>query len=56
MLETLDIANDDFIRTTEQRHLDGSQAFWKDLYERDAVYKGGFSGLVLRRRRGVRRR
>ena len=44
MLQTLDIANDDFIRTTEQRHLDGSQAFWKDLYERDAVYKGGFSG------------
>lgn len=44
MLETLDIANDDFIRTTEQRHLDGSQAFWTDLYERDAVYKGGFSG------------
>ncbi|MGB9012587.1 MAG: methionine--tRNA ligase [Aeromicrobium sp.] len=44
MLQTLDIAHDDFIRTTEQRHLDGSQAFWKDLYERDAVYKGGFSG------------
>ncbi len=44
LLQTLDIANDDFLRTTEQRHLDGSQAFWEDLYERDAVYKGGFTG------------
>lgn len=44
MLETLDIANDDFIRTTEQRHIDGSQAFWTDLHARDAVYKGEFSG------------
>jgi len=44
LLKTIDVANDDFIRTTEQRHLDGSKAFWQDLHDRDAVYKGGFSG------------
>ena len=56
LLETIDIANDDYIRTTEQRHLDGAKAFWQALYERDAVYKGAFSRLLQRRRRGVRRR
>ena len=44
MLRTIDIANDDFIRTTEDRHEKGAQAFWQDLYDRGAVYKGGFSG------------
>ena len=44
LLETIDVANDDFIRTTEQRHLDGSRAFWQDLYDRGAVYQGEFSG------------
>jgi len=44
LLETIDAANDDFIRTTEQRHLDGAKAFWQDLYDRGAVYKGEFSG------------
>lgn len=44
MLSTIDTANDDFIRTTEQRHADGARAFWQDLYDRDAVYEGQFSG------------
>jgi methionyl-tRNA synthetase len=44
LLATIDIANDDFIRTTEERHLQGSKAFWQDLYDRGAVYKGEFSG------------
>jgi methionyl-tRNA synthetase len=44
VLETIDVANDDFIRTTEQRHLEGAKAFWQDLYDRGAVYKGEFSG------------
>ena len=44
LLETIDVANDDFIRTTEQRHLDGAKAFWQDLHDRGAVYKGEFSG------------
>ncbi len=45
LLETVDVANDDFIRTTEQRHLDGARAFWQDLYDRGAVYKGEYSGF-----------
>jgi len=44
MLRTIDIANDDFIRTTEQRHEQGAQAFWQELYDRGAVYQGSFSG------------
>ncbi len=44
LLATLDVANDDFIRTTDQRHIDGSKAFWQDLFDRDAVYKGTFEG------------
>src|SRR4051794_15519043 len=44
LLETVDIANDDFIRTTEERHLVGAQAFWEKLHENGSVYKGEFSG------------
>ena len=44
LLDTIDAANDDFIRTTEARHIRGAQAFWQDLYDRGAVYKGEFSG------------
>ena len=44
LLETVDIANDDFIRTTEERHLVGAKAFWEQLHANDAVYKGEFSG------------
>ena len=44
MLKTIDVANDDFIRTTEHRHEVGTQAFWERLRDREAVYKGEFSG------------
>jgi methionyl-tRNA synthetase len=44
LLKTIDVANDDFIRTTDERHLVGAKAFWQDLYDRGAVYKGEFSG------------
>jgi methionyl-tRNA synthetase len=44
LLETVDVANDDFIRTSDERHLQGAKAFWQDLYDRGAVYKGEFSG------------
>lgn len=44
MLRTIDAANDDFIRTTEERHEKGAQAFWQELYDRGEVYKGEFSG------------
>lgn len=44
MLQTLNISNDDFIRTSEPRHAAGAQAFWLDLHARGEVYKGSFSG------------
>ena len=36
--EHLDIANDDFIRTTEKRHTDRVQEFVQDLYDKDEIY------------------
>ncbi|MDF1706356.1 MAG: methionine--tRNA ligase [Aeromicrobium sp.] len=44
MLETIDLANDDFIRTSEERHETGVQAFWQKLNDNGAVYQGEFSG------------
>ena len=44
LLQTIDAANDDFIRTTDERHLVGAKAFWQDLHDRDAVYRGEFAG------------
>ncbi len=44
MLETIDAANDDFIRTSEERHRIGTQAFWQRLFDNGAVYQGEFSG------------
>ncbi|MBD9731334.1 methionine--tRNA ligase [Streptomyces sp. H28] len=42
--EHLDIANDDFIRTTQKRHTDRVQEFVQDLYDRGEIYKGGYEG------------
>ena len=41
----LDIANDDFIRTTEARHEGPVQAFVQALYDRDEIYLGSYEGL-----------
>ncbi|WP_351228019.1 methionine--tRNA ligase [Streptomyces sp. NPDC002133] len=40
----LEIANDDFIRTTEKRHTDRVQEFVQDLYDKGEIYKGGYEG------------
>lgn len=42
--EHLNIANDDFIRTTEKRHTDRVREFVQDLYDKDQIYKGGYEG------------
>ncbi|MET7652181.1 methionine--tRNA ligase [Streptomyces sp. NPDC005486] len=42
--EHLEIANDDFIRTTQQRHTDRVQEFVQDLYDKGEIYKGGYEG------------
>ncbi|WP_182447668.1 methionine--tRNA ligase [Streptacidiphilus sp. PB12-B1b] len=40
----LQIANDDFIRTTEERHTARVQEFVQDLYDRGEIYRGGYEG------------
>lgn len=45
LLETVNISNDDFIRTTEERHEKGVQAFLQELYDKGHVYAGEFEAL-----------
>ena len=40
----LGITNDDFIRTTEERHWKIVQAILQDLYDRDLIYKAEYPG------------
>lgn len=44
MTKILNLTNDDFIRTTEIRHKNAAQAFWKKLLERGFIYKGEYEG------------
>jgi len=44
IVPTLNISNDDFIRTTEARHKKGAQAFWEAIAASGNIYKGGYSG------------
>ncbi|WP_298462153.1 methionine--tRNA ligase [uncultured Cellulomonas sp.] len=44
VLGTIDAANDDFIRTTEERHTTRVQRFWQGLHDRGEVYEGGYEG------------
>src|SRR5690554_6711405 len=44
MLETLDITNDDFIRTTDERHQVAVQKFLQHLYDLGHIYAGEFEG------------
>ncbi|MFO1242000.1 MAG: methionine--tRNA ligase [Rickettsiales bacterium] len=40
----LNISNDDFIRTTEPRHIKSAQGIWKKLEESGDIYLGSYSG------------
>ena len=42
--ETLHITNDDFIRTTEERHIVGVQKIFQELYDRGDIYKSEYEG------------
>ncbi len=44
LLNTLNISNDDFIRTTEERHIKSCQALWNDLLKRGELYLGKYAG------------
>jgi methionyl-tRNA synthetase len=45
LLQTLDVANDDFIRTTQQRHEERVQKFVQAIYDRGYIYAGEFEAL-----------
>ena len=45
LLKTLDIANDDFIRTTQPRHERNVQVFFQALYDRGYIYAGEYEAL-----------
>ena len=45
LLETLDVANDDFIRTTQERHEERVRAFVEALYSRGYIYAGEYEAL-----------
>lgn len=44
VLEVIGASNDDFIRTTEKRHTERVQEFWKTLHENGHVYEGTYEG------------
>jgi len=45
LLETVDISNDDFIRTTDERHEKGVQRFLQKLHDDGYIYQGEFEGF-----------
>lgn len=45
LLETLDVANDDFIRTTQPRHEERVQQFVQALFDRGYIYAGEYEAL-----------
>ena len=44
VLDTIDVSNDDFIRTTERRHTERVQQFWQKLKDAGYVYEGTYEG------------
>ncbi len=43
--EELEIDYDDFLRTTEKRHIDFAKEFWRKLEEKGDIYLGQYEGL-----------
>jgi methionyl-tRNA synthetase len=44
MADVLNSSNDDYIRTSEERHYKASQAIWKAMVDNGDIYKGGYAG------------
>ena len=49
MTEMLNISNDDFIRTTEARHVRASQAIWTQIMDAGDIYLGQYAGWYAMR-------
>ena len=45
LTKKLNISNDDFIRTTEPRHVKVVQEIFKKIYNKGEIYKGVYEGL-----------
>ena len=45
---TMEISYDDFIRTTEQRHIRRVQEIWQRMYAKGDIYKGAYEGLYCK--------
>ncbi|WP_341787541.1 methionine--tRNA ligase [Rickettsia endosymbiont of Cantharis rufa] len=44
LMTTMNISNDDFIRTTENRHKEAVAIFWQKLLDKGAIYEGFYEG------------
>jgi methionyl-tRNA synthetase len=44
MVKVLGCSNDDFIRTTEERHHEASQAIWQRMQDAGDIYKDSYAG------------
>ena len=44
LMNYMNISYQDFIRTTEARHITGAKAFWKALQKNNAIYKDKYEG------------
>ncbi len=52
MTKMLGMSNDDFIRTTEDRHYKSAQAIWKKLKDKGDIYLGKYEGWYSVREEG----
>jgi methionyl-tRNA synthetase len=44
LTEVLNLSNDDFIRTTEKRHIDGAKSLWNKLMDNGDIYLDTYKG------------
>jgi len=44
LAKAMNFSNDDFIRTTEPRHIRSCQALWRELLKRGDIYLGSYAG------------
>jgi len=45
LCKKLNISNDDFIRTTQERHIKTAQEIFQKVYDKGDIYKGTYEGL-----------
>ena len=45
---TMEISYNDFIRTTEPRHMERVQKIWQRMYDNGDIYKGAYEGLYCK--------